>query len=241
MVDRRRAALAFAGTGGWIFYNTNVLNPFVSRHVAQRQQAEYEKHYKALAGAPQPQHHGGRRARRAPSRAEPRPGRRPLDARQQDRRGDPRPLRRLPEPRDGARDGVRPPGAARRRANRICAGITTSLDRPLAPGAATDLRFDLGYGAKGFANGGADPVVLDNGTFVNAGLTPETSLVPSLGYDECRRTHVRPRSQEVRPRAQTADARPRRCCAGRCTTHSRATPTSSTSARMSAPPPTSCR
>jgi len=58
------------------------------------------------------------------------------------------------------------------------------LEQPLAPGAATDFRFDLEYGARGFANDGSDPVVLGNGTFLNPGLTPETSLIPSFGYDE---------------------------------------------------------
>ena len=40
------------------------------------------------------------------------------------------------------------------------------------------------YGARGFRNDGADSTVLANGTFLNPGLTPETSLIPSFGYDE---------------------------------------------------------
>ena len=46
------------------------------------------------------------------------------------------------------------------------------LEPALAPGARTDFRFDLEYGAQGFANDGADAVVLANGTFLNPGLTP---------------------------------------------------------------------
>jgi hypothetical protein len=58
------------------------------------------------------------------------------------------------------------------------------LDAPLAPGATMDFRFDLEYGARGFRNDGADPVVLDNGTFLNSGLGPEMSQIPSFGYDD---------------------------------------------------------
>jgi ABC-type transport system involved in multi-copper enzyme maturation permease subunit len=48
------AGIAFATCGGWIYYNTHVLNTFYSRHDLQRLQADYEKRYKALAAAPQP-------------------------------------------------------------------------------------------------------------------------------------------------------------------------------------------
>src|SRR5213079_3012587 len=47
-------AAVFVATGSWIYYNTHVLNPFVSRHAMQGRQADYERRYKALAGAPQP-------------------------------------------------------------------------------------------------------------------------------------------------------------------------------------------
>ena len=58
------------------------------------------------------------------------------------------------------------------------------LAQPMAPGVTSALRFDLEYGARGFRNNGADPIVLANGTFLNAGLTADTTLIPSFGYDE---------------------------------------------------------
>ena len=58
------------------------------------------------------------------------------------------------------------------------------LATPMAPGATLDFRFDLEYGARGFRNEGADPTVLGNGTFLNPGLTADTALIPSFGYDE---------------------------------------------------------
>ena len=59
-----------------------------------------------------------------------------------------------------------------------------AIEPPMAAGAVGALDFELEYAAHGFGNSGADPVVLDNGTFLNAGLTPETTLIPSLGYAE---------------------------------------------------------
>ena len=49
------AALIGAGlTGGWIFYNTNVLNDYVSGPDFRRQQAAYERTYEHLVDLPQP-------------------------------------------------------------------------------------------------------------------------------------------------------------------------------------------
>src|SRR6185437_8683175 len=47
-------ALAMASLGGFIFYNTNVLNPYVTSHDRETRQADYEKRYKALESRPQP-------------------------------------------------------------------------------------------------------------------------------------------------------------------------------------------
>ena len=46
--------LAFASTGGWIWYNTEVLNRVVGPKTQQRLQAEYEKSYKQYEKIPQP-------------------------------------------------------------------------------------------------------------------------------------------------------------------------------------------
>lgn len=45
---------AFAVTGGWIFYNTNVLNQYQTRSAALDENAEYEKKYKQYKGFPHP-------------------------------------------------------------------------------------------------------------------------------------------------------------------------------------------
>lgn len=59
MTAARTAALAFAlagviGTGGWIFYNTNVLNEFMSEKIENRLAALYEKRYKQYEDLSQP-------------------------------------------------------------------------------------------------------------------------------------------------------------------------------------------
>ena len=47
-------AVAMAGFGAYIFYNTNILNTYVTTHDREQRQADYEKQYKSLANQPQP-------------------------------------------------------------------------------------------------------------------------------------------------------------------------------------------
>nr|HET7859156.1 ABC transporter permease [Caldimonas sp.] len=177
------AAVVFVATGAWIWHNTHVVNPFVSKHDGRRLAAEYEKRYKRLFGAPQP------RITAVDVSVDLHPERQ---------------LARISGTLAIANKSGVPirdvyvlyPRRARARA--IAFGVAAKLadeapemrwhhyvlEQPLAPGATTDFRFDLDYGAQGFSNEGADPVVLGNGTFLNAGLTPETSLIPSFGYGE---------------------------------------------------------
>jgi hypothetical protein len=175
------AAVVLVATGAWIWHNTHVVNPLVGRQEARRLQAEYEKRYQPLAGAPQPK----------------------ITA--VDVSVDLYPERQLARitgtlaiaNRSGVpiRD-VYVVYPRRARAKTIAFGVAAKLadeapemrwhhyvlEQPLAPGATTDFRFDLEYGAQGFSNEGADPVVAGNGTFLNSGLTPETSLIPGFGY-----------------------------------------------------------
>jgi ABC-2 type transport system permease protein len=177
------AAAVFVGSGAWIYYNTHVLNEFVSRNDAQRLEADYEKRFKSLAGVPQPKvtaadvrvdiHPEEQRARIAGTLATVNRSDRPISDVYV----------------------LYPRGAEARKVEfSVPAKLVESLpqmrwhhyvlDAPLAPGATMDLAFDLEYGARGFRNDGAAPVVLANGTFLNPGLSPETSLIPSFGYDE---------------------------------------------------------
>ena len=177
------AALAFAATGGWIFYNTHVLNPFVTRHDVQRHQAEYEKRLKALAGVPQP------RITAVDAR---------VDLFPEHNRARIAGTFSLVNRSDVPIKDVYVVYPSRAKVHAMGFGVASRLadedpdlrwhhyvlNEALAPAATTEFRFDIEYGAHGFANNGADPIVLANGSFLNAGLSPETTLMPSFGYAE---------------------------------------------------------
>jgi hypothetical protein len=179
------AGAMFAGTGGWIFYNTHVLNPFHSRHALQGFQADYERRYKPLADAPQPKVTAvDMQVDIFPERNTAR-----LAGTLTLVNNSAQPVRDLyvHYPRTARVHALDPGVPARVVEEDLPTGFHRyALATPLAPGAATSFRFDLEYGARGFGNNGADPVVLANGTFLNPALSPETSLVPSFGYDEGR-------------------------------------------------------
>jgi len=44
----------FVASGGWLFYNTKILNQLITPKVAERRQADYEKTYKKYEGIAQP-------------------------------------------------------------------------------------------------------------------------------------------------------------------------------------------
>jgi ABC-type transport system involved in multi-copper enzyme maturation permease subunit len=171
-----------AGSGGWIFYNTHVLNPYVSRHEAQQRQADYERRYKRLAGAPQP------RITAVDLQVDLHPAQHRVQLKGRfdlaNKTGQPISdlyLMYSPRARVQALQFGQP-------ATLVDAAPDLywhhyRLQTPLLPGAATTLDFTFVYGARGFGNNGADPVVLDNGSFLNAGLSAETTLMPSFGYN----------------------------------------------------------
>ncbi|MCC7326585.1 MAG: hypothetical protein IT521_07255 [Burkholderiales bacterium] len=176
------AGVVFVATGSFIYYNTHVLNPYVSRKEDQQLRADYERKYKALFGVPQPKVTAVDVA---------------VDIFPEQQRV------RLAGTLSLANKSAQPisdvymlyPRTAQVRALEFSVPARMvdeapamrwhhhKLDPPLLPGATAALRFDLEYGARGFRNDGADPVVLGNGAFVNASLTPDTTLVPSFGYD----------------------------------------------------------
>ena len=106
--DRARCwrvlAIAFVAIGGWIFYNTNVVNEYLPSDVVLDRQARFEKEYRKYKDLPQPRItdvyadvdiYPARAARRDP---------RALSARQQDCGPDPRPARHAVARRRVARD-----------------------------------------------------------------------------------------------------------------------------------------
>ena len=177
------AGLTMAGSGGTIYYNTHILNTYASRDAAKRMQADYEHRFKSLTLAPQP------KVTAVDVHADIFP-----DEQRARLRGTLTLVNKTDQPISDLY--VHYPRAARatKVEPNVPHKVSTSapalrwhhyvLTTPMSPGATIEFHFDLEFGAQGFRNDGADPTVLGNGTFLNPGLTPETSLIPSFGYDE---------------------------------------------------------
>jgi len=174
-------ALGLMGSfGGWIFYNTNVLNPYVTAYDREQRQADYEKQYKALENAPEPTITGVALAvdifpfeqrvrmhghfdlvnRNAAAIR---------DVHLFFAQGDNVVVHQLAFDipaqltKDDPRIGVR----------------SYRLDREMAAGAKGRLDFDVEVPTHGFTNSGSNTAVVYNGTFVN-GLF----ALPVIGYSD---------------------------------------------------------
>lgn len=180
----RGAAATAAGLilalGGFIFYNTNVLNEYQSAADIAERHAEYERRYKRYQGIPQPRLTGTR------LRVEIHPERREVRIRGS---------YSLMNGGDAAIDSVHVstvPGAgpAALAFDRAAALVVAdedrgyriyALERPLEPGGALRLDFEARIEPRGFRNQGLDASVVANGTyFTNRGW------LPAIGYQQSR-------------------------------------------------------
>ncbi|WP_426752482.1 ABC transporter permease/M1 family aminopeptidase [Myxococcus sp. Y35] len=165
----------FVGAGAFIFYNTHLLNPYVTKKDRERRQARYEKEYASYAALPHPRitavdvtFHIYPEALRLEALGTYRI-RNKTDA----------PISKvlLSLPDDAQVRGL------------SLAGVTTpashdpelgtyvyELPTPLAPGAESALVFDLSFGHRGFKHGGPRTDIVGNGTFFN------NDNLPVLGY-----------------------------------------------------------
>jgi len=195
-------------TGGWIFYNTNVLNHFETEKEGRRTQADYEKRYKRFEWVPQP------RLTAAVLNVDVYPGTGDLRL-----RGTYTLTNKTAQPIDSLHVdvpnslGVRllaPDAPARRVIGDSASGYYVfRLERPLAPGDSLRLRFDLRHDVRGFENEPSYLPVAGNGTFFNS------QYLPHIGYnaegeltDEGEREKYglpgRPRAASIHdPRART--------------------------------------
>jgi ABC-2 type transport system permease protein len=174
------AAVGMVTLGGFIFYNTNVLNHYRTEHDGQVRRADYEKKYKALAAAPQPKivavkvaidlYPAEQRVRMHGTYALVNKNAVPVDAvHLVFLSGENLVVNQL---------AFDPP--AQQTLDDMDIGIKTfTLAKPLAPGASLSLAFDLELPTRGFTNTGSNTSVVYNGSFVNGNL-----LLPGIGYDE---------------------------------------------------------
>jgi ABC-type transport system involved in multi-copper enzyme maturation permease subunit len=180
-------AVAFVGTGGWIFYNTNILNEYVPEDVGFDRQARLEKEYRQFKDLPQP--------RIVAVRAD-------VDIYPEERRSVIRGHYHLINKHDVAIpelhvytnpashiEVVAPAGVVMKKEDREAGMRVFALSEPLAPGAALDFDFTLERAERGFTNSGMPrssgagdlrSTLNANGTFFNS------NEMPHFGYDESR-------------------------------------------------------
>jgi ABC-type transport system involved in multi-copper enzyme maturation permease subunit len=169
------AALAgFVATGGWIFYNTNVLNEYVTDEERQDRLARYEREYGQYEGLPQPRIAG------VYAEVDIYPERRDAAIRGRYRLVNRRAVTidrlhvLLPsEARLERLEGVGP----LEHHDSVLGYRIYQLPAPLAPGDSMTLAFDVAVETRGFRNGGELTSLVANGSFFN-----NFEFFPHIGY-----------------------------------------------------------
>lgn len=171
------AVVLILGFGGFIFYNTNVLNTYLSPEKAGAPQAEYERRYARYRDLPQPVIAG------AELRFEIYP-----DAPAVDTRGSYRlvnqtgaPIRFVHADMPSGRDyEVRSMTFDRASKTEVVdpehGYRIFALERALAPGESMQFSFDLEFRPRGFAHGGGQTMIVRNGSYF------DRRLLPFIGY-----------------------------------------------------------
>jgi ABC-type transport system involved in multi-copper enzyme maturation permease subunit len=173
--------VAFVAVGGFIYYNTNVLNVYQSSTSIRQAQADYEKKYKALLSAePQP------RITAVKLDVDLRPLQQAIRLRgfYELRNKTDAPIHTLNLQvmlGDIATTHAMEIGTPNElvETNAKLGLRRYKLKEALAPGATTTLRFDVEVASHGFTNEQTNTFVVYNGSFVNARM-----LAPTLGYQE---------------------------------------------------------
>jgi hypothetical protein len=191
--------------GGFIFYNTNVLNDYRTPWEQDEERAEYERRYRRFDAVPQP------RLTAARLRVEIYPDRRAADL-----RGTYRLVNLTARAIDSIHVAIAPEIRVRsvtfdRPARRVLLDGRTqyhiyALARPLQPGESLHLAFDVGFRPRGFPNSGIPTDVAGNGAYFDARWLPMIGYQPAseLGDARARREHGLPPS---RPTPLASDRR----------------------------------
>jgi ABC-2 type transport system permease protein len=191
------AVLLILALGGFIFYNTNVLNAYLPPQKAELPQAEYERRYARYKDLPQPVIAG------AELRFEIYPERGAVDMRGSYRLVNQTgvPIRSVHVETPSGRDyevrsmkfdrGAKAEVVDPEHGYRIFA-----LERALAPGQAMQFAFDVAFRPRGFRHGGAQTMVVRNGSYFDRRLLPFIGYQPGFevsGDSERKRYGLPPR------------------------------------------------
>lgn len=171
------ALLAFVAVGGFVFYNTNVVNRYVPGDLALDRRADYENNYRQYKDLPQP------RIVAANAEVDIHPERRAVDI-----RGHYRLVNRHPTAignihvqldTDVELIDLDMGPATLEQFDETAGYRIYALETPMAPGAELDFDFTLRVAYQGFTNSGEATTLHGNGTFFNNG-----QLFPGFGYGQ---------------------------------------------------------
>jgi len=196
------AAGLIAGLGGFVFYNTNVLNEYITSDGLVRRRAEYERVYGKYEGIPQPVPAGTN------LRIEIHPAQRTTTI-----HGSYRLVNRSAVPIDSVHVEPAFYVATRVTFDRAFTRVVAddklghdvyALKEPLQPGDSLTLTFDVrfehhGFGNEGPRSSGAGIAILENGTYFTSSALPVIGYQPlrELWSADDRRKHGLPRQVTV--------------------------------------------
>lgn len=176
------AATAVIGFGGYIFYNTNVLNAYQPQATRLARQAAYERQYARYADVPQP------RVAASTMRVEIHPDRRAADF-----RGSFRLENATTQAIDTLHIATSTGAGVETQRLDFDRATTRVLDdavlghriyrlaTPLRPGESMQLGYEVRFAPRGFGNGGGDESIAADSSWLIA-----LAYVPSIGYQRVR-------------------------------------------------------
>ncbi len=169
--------LAFASTGCYIYYNTNVLNSYRTTKEEEKLQAETEKKYKKYERLLQPKI----TAVQANVDIVPEQRKVTVDGSYVMRNKGTQPIPEIHvnfNPDATTSFEVQIPNAKLKSNDREHGYLIYSLAQPLQPGQDITMHYKTGFAAKGFVNGASNTQIVENGTFFNS-----NTYFPRLGYN----------------------------------------------------------
>jgi hypothetical protein len=172
-------AVAFVGTGAWIYYNTKVLNTILSENDRDIISADYEKTYKKYEKLPQPRVIDLKYV--IDLYPERRAGAMRGDALLQNKTDKPISVLHLNYAGQGFDTDVRIDGAAVKQDDQRLQYRIYELAPPMQPGEERHMRFTVKREPRGFENAVSFLQVAENGTFFN-----NQDFSPQIGYQNSR-------------------------------------------------------
>ncbi|MCP4656901.1 MAG: hypothetical protein GY856_15935 [bacterium] len=171
------AVVGFLATGAWIFYNTNVVNEYMTNPEGDARQADYEKKFRRYKDVDLP------RITDVRVNVDIYPRERRIEARGRylcvNRNQAPLADLHLIVPREVTVNSLEFPAHREILHDAEHGYRIYRLEQPLAPGEEMELRFDLTVEPRGFVNRGGNASIVGNGTYFN-----NQQYFPSFGYDE---------------------------------------------------------